>query len=391
MIRRAQIKFMFIIMTIVFVVFSIIFSVYFFIVKDTTENAIDRTINDIFTEITRPNAPPEHIPEDCVVAIFSKEQTLVTTKIRFDPNAFTSEQADYVIKTIVASDQTSGTIDTIYYKTFSEETTNVLIALDRSDALALFTTNMLNSAFILLFFFLVLFFIAWWLSFFVFRPIKESFYKQREFISNASHELKTPLAIISANADVVQTSSHNPYLESIQEQTKRMSTLVTDLLTLAKMDEKSVSLYQTEFNLSDQVLNSTLPFDAIAFEKGKSIEVDIEPNITIYGDATSVKNLINILLDNAVKHASKNGQIIVKLKKENGKIILTVFNMGSMVPDQDSFKVFERFYRPDNSRSRDSGGSGLGLAIAKGIVDSNKWKIYAQSKFNHSMTITVIF
>lgn len=390
MIRKAQIKFMIIIMTIVFFVFSSIFCVYFFITRDINEAAIDRAINDVFAELTRSNAPPEHIPEDCVVAMFTKEQALVTTKTRFDPNTFTQEEANFLIKQIVASNNQSGVIDSVYYKIFSTDTLNVLIAIDRSEALAIFTVNMLNSAFILLFFFLILLFIAWRLSFFVFKPIKETFYKQKEFISNASHELKTPLAIISANADVVQSIEHNQYIESIQTQTKRMSSLVTDMLTLAKIDEKSTKLNEVEFNLSDQVLSDTLPFDAVAFEKGKTIDVDIDQDIFIVGDIISVKNLVNILLDNAVKHASANGKISVSLKKELGKIILTVYNTGSMVPDQDSNKVFERFYRPDNSRSRESGGSGLGLAIAKGIVDSNKWKIFAQSKFGESMTITVI-
>ena len=170
-----------------------------------------------------------------------------------------------------------------------------------------------------------------------------------------------------------------------------MSALVGDMLTLAKMDEREKEILPLQFNLSDEIINCTLPFDAVAFEKGKSIDVDVEPDIIYKGDVNSVKNIVNIIIDNAVKHASVNGKILVKLKKENGKAIFTVFNAGSKVPDKDSNKVFERFYRPDDSRSRDSGGSGLGLAIAKGIADSNKWKITAKSVFNKSMTITIVF
>ena len=144
--------------------------------------------------------------------------------------------------------------------------------------------------------------------------------------------------------------------------------------------------------VSEVITNDTLPFDAVAFEKGKMLLLDVQPNIQYKGDLQSVKNIVNILLDNAIKHAEKGGEIRVSLKKENNKISLTVFNTGSNVPDHQANKVFERFYRADPSRSRESGGgSGLGLSIAKGIATNNKWKISAVSKLNQYMSITVIF
>ena len=129
----------------------------------------------------------------------------------------------------------------------------------------------------------------------------------------------------------------------------------------------------------------------MAFENGKTLNIDIEPDILYKGDLLSVKKIVSILLDNAVKHADPCGEILVTLKKENGKTVLTVFNSGSFVPTEDSNKVFERFYRGDSSRSRESGGSGLGLSIAKSIADINKWKINAVSIPEVSMTVTVVF
>jgi signal transduction histidine kinase len=225
----------------------------------------------------------------------------------------------------------------------------------------------------------------------VFQPIVESNLKQKQFISNASHELKTPLAVISANADVLKQAGDNTWLSNIRSQTNRMNVLVGDMLTLAKMDEGKINLINTAFSLSELVVNSTLPFDAVAFEKGKTIDVDVDENVNIVGDEESAKKIINILLDNAVKHADERGEIKVSLKKENGRIALTVFNSGSLVPNIDSSKVFERFYRGDSSRARESGGSGLGLAIARGIADANKWKISAESQYGISMSITVVF
>ena len=169
-----------------------------------------------------------------------------------------------------------------------------------------------------------------------------------------------------------------------------MHGLVLDLLTLAKIDEQKDKLSHENFNLSQEVLSTALPFDSLAFEKGKTLNTEVEPDIEIKGDKQSVKNLLTILLDNAIKHSSANAIIDVTLKKE-GKTILSVTNTGSNVPDEDSDKIFERFYRGDSSRSRSSGGSGLGLAIAKTIATTNNWKISAHSQCNKSMKITVIF
>ena len=224
----------------------------------------------------------------------------------------------------------------------------------------------------------------------VFKPINDTLLKQRQFVSDASHELRTPITVISANADVLGNLIDNKYLDSIKSQTERLNLLVSDLLTLSKMDEGKLSIPKERFSLSQLINALVLPFEAVAFEKGKFLYLDNQNDIDYFGDSESVKLLVNILIDNAIKHSTKNATIKVSLKKDGTKILLEVYNDGSNIFDQDSDKVFERFYKGDKSRKHTDSGSGLGLCIAKNICDNNKWKITAKSKLNESFTITVI-
>lgn len=391
MIRRAQIKFIAIIMSILLCVFAVISAVAYFIMLNTNERAIDRALND--TEQNFLLHGGENMQNNGLIAIITAAPNgELNYSVWFDQDAFNSDIAHSVIERAFQASYVSGSVDNIYYKITDKETHHVLVAADMSETMAIFSANVLKAFTYIIIIYFLLFLIVWRLSFSVFNPIREAFYKQKQFISNASHELKTPLTIISANADALKNSGEeNCFIENIKSQTQRLDGLVADMLTLAKMDEGKNKILETTFNISDEILSSILPFDAVAFESGKTLTIDIEENLTYKGDVQSVKKLTNILLDNAIKHASNSGEIHVSLKKENGKIIFTVFNTGSSIPFEESDKVFERFYRGDQSRSRDSGGSGLGLSIAKSVADGNKWKIHAISRLNESMTITVTF
>jgi signal transduction histidine kinase len=186
------------------------------------------------------------------------------------------------------------------------------------------------------------------------------------------------------------SENDSKWVNNIKSQTNRMNDLIQDMLSLAKIDEDKIKLLREKFNVSDEVNEVALAFDAVAFEKNKNLQLFIKPDIFYVGDKQSLKQILSILLDNAVKHADENGQIVVELKKENGRISLSVFNTGSNIPAENANKIFERFYRGDHSRSRESGGSGLGLSIAKSIADANNWKISATSIPDQSMLITLI-
>lgn len=391
MIKKAQIKFVCIIMSILLLVFAVIFGATYYLMRNFTERGIDYNLNEVREHYE--NYSGEVADDNAFVALISlsQEQTLVE-RVSISENTLLSKKSiDVVISKALSGSYKFGSVDNFCYKIVSKANHILIIATDVSLDYENFKVNVFDTLVILSLIYLVLFIIIVFLSFTVFRPIRESFIKQKQFISNASHELKTPLTIISANADVLKHNQNNTWVDNISSQTERMEFLIQDLLTLAKMDEGKIPLSSVLFNISEVVVNDALAFDAVAFEKGKTLNLYVQPDIQYKGDVGSVKNVVNILLDNAVKHAKKGGEINVYLKKENGKISLTVYNTGSNVPESEQNKVFERFYRADNSRSRESGGSGLGLSIAKSIADNNKWKISAKSKLNDFMSITVIF
>ncbi len=392
MIKRARIRFICITMSILFVVFAVIFGAFYYISFNVNEYQIERTLNDTANDFYLSDQEVFVHSNSIIAVVHSPTLSGYSYEFWYDANTFTKERAESIIQSSIKNVYTSGKIGNVYYKIIKHDfNTDIFVATDATQITANFRTNVLNVLFILSQTFLVLLIVVAALSASVFKPIKETLDKQKQFISNASHELKTPIAIISANADVLQAENDTQWASNIKSQTVRMSGLVEDMLSLAKIDEGKVKLKFEKFNISDEITKSALPFDALAFEKHKTLNLFIQPDLFYTGDKQSVKQIVNILIDNAVKHASDNGEIMVELKKENGKIKLAVSNTGSSIPVNSANKIFERFYRGDQSRSRDSGGSGLGLSIAKGLADTNKWKISAVSIPDVSMTITVLF
>lgn len=210
------------------------------------------------------------------------------------------------------------------------------------------------------------------------KPVKESFDKQKQFIADASHELKTPLSVIVASSEAIDVDEKNSkWLKNIEYETNRMNLLISKLLSLAKSEQrKKVRLVNN--NLSKIVELSLLTFEGRAYEKDIKFNYDIEDNIFMLMDEDSIKELVEILLDNAIKHSKKKGTINLSLKKD-GQIILLVENEGKAIPKGEEEKIFERFYRVDKARSRKDNRYGLGLAIAKNIVLLHKGKIKASS------------
>ena len=212
------------------------------------------------------------------------------------------------------------------------------------------------------------------------KPVEESFEKQKQFISDASHELKTPLAVIEANADVLQDKvGENKWITYIQNEVQSMNKLVNDLLVLARMEKTNTSNNQ-KFDLSKEVQMSVSVFESIIYEKKIKLETNIDEGIEFIGDKEDIKHIISILLDNSIKHTKENNKIIVNLLKEKNNIKIEVKNQGEPIPEEEREKIFERFYRIDKARSRSEKRYGLGLSIAKGIVEKYKGSICANSK-----------
>lgn len=212
------------------------------------------------------------------------------------------------------------------------------------------------------------------------RPVEETFEKQKQFVSDASHELKTPLAVIEANADVLQDKvGENKWITYIQNEVQSMNKLVNDLLTLAKMEKTNTSNKQ-KFNLSKEIQMSVSVFESMMYERKIKLETNINDGIDFSGDKEDIKHIISILVDNAIKHTKENNKIIVNAMKEKSNVKIEVKNQGDPIPEDEREKIFERFYRIDKARNRNEKRYGLGLSIAKGIVEKYNGDIYAISK-----------
>jgi len=226
-------------------------------------------------------------------------------------------------------------------------------------------------------------------------PVKEAFDKQKQFISDASHELKTPLSVIHTNTDVLLSNQEDvisnqlKWLHHIKTETERMKILTNDLLYLAEMDNKRSDLVFAPFDISKVVESVILTMEGVIYEKEVNLEYHIEPDLTAFGNVEQMKQLVMILLDNAIKYTNLQGLITVDLRKRHHEILLEITNTGEGITTEHLEKIFDRFYRNDPSRSRKNGGNGLGLAIAKSIVEKHKGKITVKSTPGASTTFSV--
>ena len=210
------------------------------------------------------------------------------------------------------------------------------------------------------------------------KPVNESFIRQKQFIYDASHELKTPIAIISASAEMLEKNpKEKKWLDNIKTENNRMNKLVISLLDLSKSENIKENEVYTNVNLSKVIKNKALTFESLIYENSLELDVDVANDIMFNCNEDRIKELLSILMDNAIKHSLPNSQITVKLSKEKNNIYLSVKNKGKEIPVSEREKIFERFYRLDKSRNRDSNRYGIGLSIAKNIV------------INHNGTISV--
>ena len=281
------------------------------------------------------------------------------------------------------------------YIVYKEKSGYLIYSLDVTNQLRIINNLTYSFIFVGLIMLVIIFFMNRFFANRYIAPVKEAFIKQKQFIADASHELKTPLAVISTNTDVLLSnredtiSTQSRWIHHIKEQTDRMKELTNHLLYLTEIDHTGSHILYVPFSLSETVESTVLTMEAVIFEKNISLHYDIEPDLTIYGNKEQMKQVVMILLDNAIKYTDYKGFITLHLQKQNQHTVLSITNTGDGIPPKHIDRIFDRFYRTDASRSREHGGYGLGLAIAKSIVEQHNGKIYAKSTLNKSTTFYI--
>lgn len=267
-----------------------------------------------------------------------------------------------------------------------------IIFLDCGRSLNTFRMFLFIAAFVSFLGFLAVFLLMIFLSAYIVKPFLENYEKQKRFITDAGHELKTPLTIIDADAEVLEMDfGENEWLSDIQNQTKRLTDLTNNLILLARMEEESMKLPMVEFPLSDVAEEVIGNFQTLAKAQNKFLHGKIQPMISMKGDEKAIRQLIGILLDNAVKYSDEKGEILLTVEVQRNHIFLSVFNTTEFINKKEIAHLFERFYRADKSRNSQTGGYGIGLSIAAATVRANKGKISAITEDEKSLRITAVF
>ncbi|MBQ1903929.1 MAG: HAMP domain-containing histidine kinase [Ruminococcus sp.] len=421
MIKRLQRKFVLIVAVSLFIVEVLIIGVINIInirsVNSENDNLMqmiaenDGKIPDFFKrddKMHRQPTEPGNIPQKFKNNNFNEETKYQTRffVVEFDQSgevsrvdtghiaAVDSEQAAKLAKQVLDGGKESGTKDNYMYRVTERAGGKTVIFLDVRQGAHNKNRFMLISALVAAAGYVITCLLVLVFSKRAVKPVIESYEKQRRFITDAGHELKTPLAIISANTEVIEmTSEPSEWTQSIKNQVTRLDGLVKQLLQLSKMEEDDVKLVFSDFDMTSAVEQAAQPFEAVAKTNEKSLLLDLQKDIVMHGDENAIKQLTAILADNAVKYADKGSQIKVALSRsQSGRhAVLSVSNECAQ-PPKDTDKLFDRFYRSDEARTHEgkTGGYGIGLSIALAVTQSHKGKIECRVDGN-TVTFTARF
>ena len=293
--------------------------------------------------------------------------------------AITEEQAIEYAEEILDGDKERGWISNYRYKVFSTGFGTGVVFVDGSMNRSAMVQSMAIAGVVLLVCAVLVLALIFLLSKRAVKPIAESYEKQKQFITDANHELKTPLTLILANLDIAESElGKNEWLDDIRSEGHRMTELVNQLVALSRMDEENHALNLADVALGKIVADTVSEFEPLAISRGKTMGANIDSDIIYHGDEALLRRLVGILMDNAIKYCDYGGDIVVTLHC-NRHIVLTVENTYAAVGELELNRLFDRFYRADKARTF-KGGYGIGLSMAKAIVEKHKGEIVAYKK-----------
>ena len=291
-----------------------------------------------------------------------------------DKDVYSEEDLSGIAKEILAESKDSGKTDHLTYIVSRRPGYTLVAFMDNTVAEGSMSTLLRNYLIVGGAAVVILFFISLMISKRIVRPLEENDRKQKQFISDASHELKTPVAVISTNAELLEREiGNNEWLDNIRYENERMDVLIKQLLDLSRTENAEVPMEPVDF--SRLVAGETLAFEILAFENGREIRSDLEDGITVTGNRVQLTQLVSVLLDNAVRH-STGPEIRISLKRQGHHAVLEVTNDGEEIPREKMAHLFDRFYRVDEARGGEDRHYGLGLAIAKAVAEKHGGSIH---------------
>lgn len=313
--------------------------------------------------------------------------------ISIDINRISSvsrEKAANYANIVLDGNRTTGFYQGYKYKMIWQDTHYMIVFIDCTEDLHLVEMFLYTSVVIYFIIIFAVYLVVLPVSQEAVKPIVESYERQKQFITNVSHELKTPLTIIKTNTDVLEMQyEESPWTQSIHNQVLKLNDMIAHLVMLTKMEEMKNDV-QTEFSLSEALKEQVQSFEVVATKCDKKLHLQkMEENISYVGNEVAIRQLLSILIDNAMKYATPHTIIVVALRKQGEKRVLKISNQATDLISGDYGILFERFYRRDNSRNSKMGGYGIGLSIAHSIVQNHKGKIKAESIDGKSMIFTV--
>ena len=304
------------------------------------------------------------------------------------PTVYTDNDLENLAKSIIKSGRNNGTENNLAFYKMDKDNYTLITFKDNTvineGAMTLFRYTLIFGALALVLFF----FLSVYLARKIVNPLEESYQAQTQFISDAGHELKTPVSVVNANAELLSREiGENQWLQNIQYENERMGMLVGQLLDLARTESVTPQMEFVDF--SRLVAGEALPFESVAFEKGLALNSNIASGIGVIGNSTQLKQIVSILLDNAIRHSKGGSEVWLTLTKEHGIAKLSVVNKGDEIPVEQRERIFERFYRVDTVRNSEDKHYGLGLAIAKAIATSHRGHVAVEC-FNGFIEFSLI-